>query len=846
MIILVCVLLIMGGVLSQSCTQRSQNKDLKKESAEVVVQRVCGKCHSLKIGDKYIAKAGDDKPVIELLSGKSRADWESTVLRMKNEHNCDINKGEEDLIVDYLAEKFGESTTSNVLPSEDSELVQIACGTCHGIVIVDANNPQNIITRITKSPLGGDIRLPAGKDDWRETVTRMVVRNHCSIPGGVGGDVFNRIVNWLNNNVNSYVGQHLDPNISGGQELTQVYCGICHGIVINGVRVTRGNRYWDVNVPLNKDVNGWRITVERMVYRNSCPLPGGSVAIDKVASYLAGINVPPPNISSMTGEELTQMFCNQCHGLVVGNTRITYNALAVDVVLLDGKTQGARNDWRFTVARMVEMNGCFIPGGVNDCAVDPSTPFCKIVAYLENNFGPGCCGDVGAWSDEKLVRSACGSCHGIRGYSKVVTVSPGIYAWLFDGKSAGDWELTVNRMINVNGATVPAGVLNRIVTWLTNEAGPGCCGSIPLTEPQLIAQAACGTCHGMVIGVGNNNKRLTTGMTLYLGNVYGWDAFPLGKDIIHWTKTVNRMLLRRLATRGTNPSLEQRQALINWLVQEAGPSVYGDPETQGLRSARDLYMTYCHKCHGPEAEGMQIRSDYQWITMYQLAKTILNPGDVVNAWGLWHRGPDHPNWPPSTATTFMPNYLWNVYSQGFPDRRLSPSEWNVLDSYLMAFADTYDCVNCHRWHDISYDYLPPEGDSDGDNVIDFPLDQTPPSPPTILNISASAGSITLSWSENTERDFMGYLIMYASINNCSQDCASCTSWTPSNVVVSSMDGESYHMPVYDTTYTIDGLASGTYCLKVVSVDFTCWSPRPVSLGLPCNNSETTAGPVTVQ
>ncbi len=858
MIILVCALLIIGGLLFQSCTSKPSTEKLRSYTeTKTLVEAKCSQCHSIKIGEEYIAKATTDKPVIELLAGKSRFEWENTVSRMKNIHKCDINENEVDKIVQFLSENYGKDLSVKALPTDGQELTKIACGTCHGIVIIDVNNPQDIIARITKSPLGYDIRLPAGKDDWRDTVTRMIVKNSCAIPQGVDGPVFQKIVNWLNTNFNSNVGQHLDPVAETGQKLTEIYCGICHGLVINGVRVASGPKYWDIKLPVNKDFNGWKATIERMVEKNNCPLPGGinSPAIDKIANYLANLNIPSQDISSLSGMELTQLFCGQCHGLVVANERITHNVFMTDVVLLDGKTGGTRNDWHFTVARMIDVNGCPIPGGVNDCSVDPTTPFCKIVSYLETNYGAGCCGDVSYWDDEKLVRSACGSCHGIRGYSKVISVSPGIDAWLFDGKSAQDWELTIKRMMNINGAVIPGGtngaIFNRIVSWLTNNVGAGCCGTIPVTEPDLIAQAACGTCHGMVIGSAVNNKRLTRGMTLYYGKFYGWDAMPLGKDIVHWTKTVNRMLIRRLATRGTNPDIEQRQALINWLVQEAGISVYNDPETQGARPARELYMTYCHKCHGPEAEGMIIREGYQWITEQHLAKKTLATNEINYAWGLRHRidepgtQNDHPNWPPATDTPFMPNYVTTNPQPGFPDRVLFTSEWDVLDIYLKSYAPQADCTNCHRWHEISSDFLPPEGDSDGDNTIDFPRDTTPPAPPVIQNVTTSTGSITISWSGNTEKDFMGYLLMYSDISNCNSDCSSCSTWTPANVVVSPLDNIPYHMPIYDTQYTINSLASGSYCVMVLAVDLACWSPRPTNFELPCNNSATTTGPINV-
>ncbi len=832
------------SVISGCGVSKKESITLKEDSKNIV-QQTCGRCHSLKVGDEYIVKA-EGKPEIRLLKGKDREGWSSTVMRMINVYGCEVREDEFDKIVDFLYQEAGPESDINISEIEDEDLVKIACGTCHGIVIIDANNPSNIIMRVTKSPLGGDIKIPVGKQDWSETVKRMIEKNGCAMPGGTQGQIFTRIVNWLNTNVGPNVGQHLDPNTATGQQLTEVYCGACHGLVINGQRITTGNKFWDIELPLNKDAKGWRETVEKMIYKNNCPVPGGinGQAVDKIVNYLTNLAIPQPDLTTKTGEELTQMFCGICHGLVVANQRITLNAIGVDVTLLDGKQQGTRNDWAFTVARMIEKNGCPVPGGVNDCSVDPTTPYCKIVSYLENNFGPGCCGDVSTWSDEKVVKAVCGSCHGIRGYEKILTVSPVLDMWLFDGKGQQDWEITVGRMINVNGAIVPGGqggtIFNRIVNWLVSNAPPGCCGYIPVSKPELIAQAACGTCHGIVIGSATNNKRLTRGMSLYLGIVYGWDAVPLGKDVVHWTKTVNRMLLRRLVTRGSMPDLEQKVALIDWLVQEANPSVYSDPGTQGLRDPRDLFMTYCHKCHGVRGRGSVVYANKQWVTNRQIADPPISstsyarppylnlaPGGFSGWW-----------WPPGGDFSIMPYYEWNNPSLGFPDRRVYPDEWDLLKSAIYKL--NYNCACPYG----DSPYLPPEGDADGDGIIDYPEDTTPPLPPQNVTYTINQNSVTLRWDPNHEKDLNGYLIYIGS--GCNPDCTGCT-WNPVNLVTSLHTENTttqYHMPVFTNSYTISNVTL-PLCVAISSLDLTCWSPKPVN-NPPCNESQKTVIKIQIQ
>jgi len=206
-------------ILIAGCGASRKESISLRETNKNIVQKACGQCHSLKVGEKYIVKSAD-KPEIHLLKGKDREGWSQTVRRMINTYGCNVEEKDFGKIVDFLYKEAGPDNAVSASATDDEELVKIACGTCHGIVIIDATNPNNIIMRVTKSPLGGDIKIPAGKQDWSETVRRMIEKNGCAIPGGTQGQIFTRIVNWLNTNVGPNVGQHLDPNTATGQKLT--------------------------------------------------------------------------------------------------------------------------------------------------------------------------------------------------------------------------------------------------------------------------------------------------------------------------------------------------------------------------------------------------------------------------------------------------------------------------------------------------------------------------------------------------------------------------------------------------------------------------------------------------
>jgi len=80
--------LLVSGLLHQAVA--SSNGD--KANVEKLFESKCSICHSI------------DRPKSKK---KSKKGWESTVMRMKNKNGCPINDEEAKIIIDYLAEKYG-------------------------------------------------------------------------------------------------------------------------------------------------------------------------------------------------------------------------------------------------------------------------------------------------------------------------------------------------------------------------------------------------------------------------------------------------------------------------------------------------------------------------------------------------------------------------------------------------------------------------------------------------------------------------------------------------------------------------------------------------------------------
>lgn len=65
----------------------------KEKNAKQLFERKCSTCHSI---EKPKSKA------------KTKAEWKSTVMRMKNVNMAPISEEEATIIIDYLAEHYGK------------------------------------------------------------------------------------------------------------------------------------------------------------------------------------------------------------------------------------------------------------------------------------------------------------------------------------------------------------------------------------------------------------------------------------------------------------------------------------------------------------------------------------------------------------------------------------------------------------------------------------------------------------------------------------------------------------------------------------------------------------------
>lgn len=65
----------------------------EEKNAQLLFGRKCGTCHSI------------EKPRSKK---KTKAEWEKTVMRMKNVNMAPISSGEARVIVDYLARNYGK------------------------------------------------------------------------------------------------------------------------------------------------------------------------------------------------------------------------------------------------------------------------------------------------------------------------------------------------------------------------------------------------------------------------------------------------------------------------------------------------------------------------------------------------------------------------------------------------------------------------------------------------------------------------------------------------------------------------------------------------------------------
>jgi hypothetical protein len=84
---------ILGIILLVVSGMSAYSDDRSKVDAKALFEQICSMCHSI------------DRPKSEK---KTRNEWESTVMRMKNVHGCPIRDEEARIIIDYLSRNYGK------------------------------------------------------------------------------------------------------------------------------------------------------------------------------------------------------------------------------------------------------------------------------------------------------------------------------------------------------------------------------------------------------------------------------------------------------------------------------------------------------------------------------------------------------------------------------------------------------------------------------------------------------------------------------------------------------------------------------------------------------------------
>ena len=79
------VFLCLAGVNAHSAEEKSVD-------AKSLFEQKCSRCHTI------------ERPKSKQ---KTRAEWEATVMRMKNVNGCPISDQEAEIIINYLAENYG-------------------------------------------------------------------------------------------------------------------------------------------------------------------------------------------------------------------------------------------------------------------------------------------------------------------------------------------------------------------------------------------------------------------------------------------------------------------------------------------------------------------------------------------------------------------------------------------------------------------------------------------------------------------------------------------------------------------------------------------------------------------
>ncbi len=569
--------------------------DVSKAQVNVpsYISENCGACHGIVIGNKRIT-SGPTGWDVKLLDGKTRDGWEKTVSRMIQENGCNVPGGiggeTYNMIVTWLSENFGPNTVSaKVLPTDPAQLFTMACGPCHNLSI-----NGNAIT--TTSPLNGPINLIDGKQqwEWEFVVCRMIKKNGCAIPDGAQ--------------------YHINTNAT--PTLTEADClkirdegqaGLTTGVV---------DCAWVNNNP------GTATVFEKIVchltqnYGPGCANCGTKPTVD----------LSSPNAA----QTIVQNTCTICHGIVVGKNKVRVSDAQTlwDVVVIGKKT---KKGWERTIRRMIYSNGAQLPNltdsanscgcgatptqkCLEDCAID------KMATYLDQNFGSGSTtvqeytiNDFA--STEEAIKVTCGQCHGITvgidatnpdnviKQNRVTFMPIGRDMALLQGKTQQEWERTIDRMIDVEGCTLPVdpsdprGVAKTaFASWLANNYGPGVTSTNLPTDGAFLTQWACNTCHGVIVGGLNKDGTITASSLVVTRHPYQ-HAFELlqGKDSTAWYQTLDRMINTEGCEIPGGLDGQYASAIINHLATIADPTKTTDISTW---TGRELVQKACSVCHG--------------------------------------------------------------------------------------------------------------------------------------------------------------------------------------------------------------------------------------------------------
>ncbi len=581
------------------------NPQLSKAQKNVpdYITQNCGACHGIVIGDERVT-SGPTGWDVKLLDGKTWDGWEKTVMKMIKENGCNVPGGiggeTYNKIVSWFAENYGPNTVSaKALPSDPAQLVQLACGPCHNLSI--NGNPVT-----TTSPLNGPINLLDGKSqwEWEFVVCRMINKNGCAIPGGAR--------------------YHINTGAGQTPTLVDADCLKIRDEGLYGIKASNVDCTWVANNPGQATIFEKIVCYLTQNYGPGCANCGTKPTVDLSA----------PN----AGQLIAQNTCTICHGIIVGKNKVkaTDAQTLWDVIVIGKKT---KKGWERTIRRMIYANGaqlptltdlnnsCGCPSGdtkcLENCAID------RLATYLDTNFGSGSTNiQEYALSDFASVKEAieitCGQCHGItvgidasnvnnvKKLNRATAMPIGRDMALLQGKTQQEWERTIDRMIDVEGCTLPLdpsdprGVAkSAFAQWLAQNYGTNKTSQNLPQDGAFLTQWACNTCHGIIAGGLEPDGTPTQSSVVVTRHPYQ-HAFELltGKTNSGWYATVDRMI----NTEGCQiPGGLQGQfatAIIDYLTTNVSDTAVTTNVnnwtglTTQLDRGRALVQRACSVCHG--------------------------------------------------------------------------------------------------------------------------------------------------------------------------------------------------------------------------------------------------------